>query len=151
MQEEHKLHKQYGTAKAWYTLNETIRSSLEGEWREAAQLTLPYVFPVENQAQGSLLPTPFNSIGPAAVNALAAKLLLALLPPTGVFFRLLPDSEIIKDVPVANLKQLDSELAKIERNVIEYINQKAIRVSVFEAIKLLIITGNVMIYKIPKG
>ena len=147
----HELHEKYGTAKSWYTTNETVRSSLEGEWREASQLTLPYIFPVENHSQSEVLPTPFNSIGPAAVNALASKLLLALLPPTGVFFRLLPDREEVKDATEEQLKQLDAELAQIERDVVEYINQKALRVPVYEAIKLLIITGNVMMYKVPNG
>lgn len=148
---KHDLHEKYGTAQDWYTTNVTVRSSLEGEWREASQLTLPYIFPVEHQGQSAQLPTPFNSIGPAAVNALASKLLLALLPPTGVFFRLLPDKEAIKDATPEQVKQLDGELAQIERDVVEYINQKALRVPVYEAIKLLIITGNVMIYKVPKG
>ena len=148
---KHKLHEKYGTAVSWYQTNETIREGLESEWRDAAQLTLPYIFPSEDQDQAATLPTPFNSIGPAAVNALASKLLLALLPPTGVFFRLLPDQEVIKDVPPEAMKQLDSELAKVERDVVEYINQKALRVPVYEAIKLLIITGNTMMYKVPNG
>ena len=151
MEQEHKLHKEYGRAKDWYTNNEAVRSSLENEWRDASQLTLPYVFPLEDKDEASVLPTPYNSIGPAAVNALASKLLLALLPPTGVFFRLLPDSEVVKDVPPEDLKRLDSDLSKVEQDVVEYINQKALRVPVYEAIKLLIITGNAMMYKVPKG
>jgi len=145
------LHEEYGTAKSWYQTNETIRESLESDWRDASQLTLPYIFPVQDQDQTATLPTPYNSIGPAAVNALASKLLLALLPPTGVFFRLLPDKEAVKDIPPEAMKQLDSELAQVERDVVEYINQKALRVPVYEAIKLLIITGNAMMYKVPNG
>ena len=151
MKNKHELHEKYGTAKSWYTSNESIRDSLEGEWREASQLTLPYVFPVEDQDESALLPTPYNSIGPNAVNTLASKLLLALLPPTGVFFRLLPDNELLKETPEKDIKRLDSELAQVEQDVVEYINQKAIRVPIYEAIKLLIITGNVMVYKIPNG
>ena len=146
MKNKHELHEKYGTAKAWYTSNESIRDTLEGEWREASQLTLPYVFPVEDQDESALLPTPYNSIGPNAVNTLASKLLLALLPPTGVFFRLLPDNELLKETPEKDIKRLDGELAQVEQDVVEYINQKAIRVPIYEAIKLLIITGNVMVY-----
>jgi len=147
----HELHEKYGTAVSWYRTNETIRDGLEQEWRDSAQLTLPYIFPVEDQDQSAILPTPYNSIGPGAVNNLASKLLMTLLPPTGVFFRLLPDRKVVKDVPPEQMKQLDSELAQIEEDVVEYINQKALRVPVYEAIKLLIITGNVMLYKVPKG
>ena len=146
-----KLHKEYGTAVSWYRTNETVRDTLEQEWRDAAQLTLPYIFPNEDQDQSAVMPTPYNSIGPAAVNNLASKLLMTLLPPTGVFFRLLPDREKVKDIPEEAMKQLDSELAQVEEDVVEYINQKALRVPVYEAVKLLIVTGNVMLYKVPKG
>ena len=146
------LHEKYGTAKSWYTTNETVRSSLEQEWRDSAQLTLPYVFPIsDDQDESALMPSPYNSVGASGVNTLASKLLLALLPPTGVFFRLLPDKKVVEDAPEAQLKQLDVELAQVEKDVVEYINQKAMRVPVYEAIKLLIITGNAMLYKVPNG
>ena len=146
-----KFQEKYGTAKDFYKDNLSIRNSLEQEWRDASQLTLPYIFPVENQSESASMPTPFNSVGASGVNTLASKLLLALLPPTGIFFRLLPDKKVLEDVPEEGLKQLDSELAIVENDVIEYINQTAMRVPVYEAIKLLIVTGNTMLYKIPNG
>ena len=145
------LHEKYGTAQDWYTTNVTIRESLEGEWKDAAQLTLPYVFPDQDMEETATLPTPFNSIGASGVNTLASKLLLALLPPTGSFFRLLPDTEQIEELGDNELKQLDGELEQVERDVVEYINQKAMRVPIYEMIKLLIITGNAMLYKVPNG
>jgi len=152
MKTKDKVKEEIGTAEDWYTTNEHPRKSLEQEWRDSAQLTLPYVFPLDvNQDQTAPMPTPYNSIGPSAVNTLASKLLLALLPPTGVFFRLLPDKKLLADIPPEGIKQLDNELAKVEQEVVEYINQKAMRVPVYEAIKLLIVTGNTMLYKIPNG
>ena len=146
------LHEQYGLASDWYSTNETVRSSLEQEWRDSAQLTIPYIFPQdEENNETNVMPTPYNSIGTAAVNALASKLLIALLPPTGGFFRLLPDRELTKDMSTDAKEQADSQLSQVERDVIEYINQKAMRVPVFEAIKLLTVTGNAMMYKIPNG
>ncbi len=148
----HKLHTQYGEAQAWYKNNESVRNTLEGEWKDAAQLTLPYVFPQDvNQDETVSMPTPYNSVGASGVNTLASKLLLALLPPTGVFFRLLPDKKATEGASAEELKELDSELAQVEQDVIEYINQKAMRVPIYEAIKLLIITGNAMLYKVPNG
>jgi len=149
--EQELLHTKYGRASSWYSNNETVRSSLEQEWKDSAQLTLPYVFPEEDQDEASILPSPFNSVGAAGVNTLASKLLLALLPPTGVFFRLLPDKKVVEDASPEELKALDAELVQVEKDVIEYINQKAMRVPVYEAIKLLIITGNAMLYKVPNG
>lgn len=148
---QEELHERYGTAEDWYSTNESVRNTLETDWKDSAQLTLPYVFPDDGQDQTAIMPTPYNSIGPSAVNALAAKLLLALLPPTGVFFRLIPDKEVIDSRDKEGIKQLDLELSQVEKDVIEYINQKALRVPTFEAIKLLIVTGNAMIYKVPNG
>ena len=145
------LHETYGLAKDWYNKNVVVRQSLEQEWREAAQLTLPYVFPSEDSSEASIMPSPFNSVGAAGVNTLASKLLLTLLPPTGVFFRLLPDTAIVADLAEGEAKQLDADLATVENDVIEYVNQKALRVPVYEAIKLLEVTGNAMLYKVPKG
>ena len=145
------LHTKYGTAQSWYTTNVTTRESLEGEWRDCSQLTLPYVFPVEDQDESAVLPSPYNSVGASGVNTLASKLLLALIPPTGVFFRLLPDKKVVEDVDPKEMKRLDGELAQVEKDVVEYINQKAMRVPIYEAIKLVVITGNAMLYKVPNG
>ena len=147
----HPLHEEYGTAVDWYNTNVTVRESLEQEWRDSAQLTLPYVFPNDDQDESTILPSPYNSIGASGVNTLASKLLLTLLPPTGVFFRLLPDKEATEGASKEEIKQLDQELSQVEQDVIEYINQKAMRVPIYEAIKLLIITGNAMLYKVPNG
>ena len=149
--ELHELHEEYGTAQSWYTNNVTVRESLQQEWRDAAQLTLPYVFPPDDQNETGILPSPFNSIGASGVNTLASKLLLTLLPPTGVFFRLLPDKDAVEGATKEELKQLDQELSQVEQDVVEYINQKAMRVPIYEMIKLLIITGNTMLYKVPNG
>jgi len=129
-----------------------LRKSLEPTWRDCAQLTLPYIFPqTDNHNQSDILPTPYNSIGSSSVNVLASKLLVALLPPSGVFFRLLPDSKVTKDLSPDEENKLDSELSDIEQEVIEMINQQALRVPVFEAVKLLIVTGNVAMYKVKNG
>ena len=145
------LHTKYGTAESFYKNHKTERSGSEQQWRDGSQLTLPYVFPVEDQDESAILPTPFNSVGASGVNTLASKLLLALLPPTGVFFRLLPDREKTVELNDKQMEQLDSDLSQVEQDVVEYINQKSMRVAVYEAIKLLIITGNTMMYKIPNG
>jgi hypothetical protein len=144
-----KNQEKYGTGKQTYYRLEGERN--EQTWEDASELTLPYIVPPEGITDMDSLPTPYNSIGPSAVNALSSKLLLALLPPTGAFFRLLPDADKLEGVSKEELAQLDMELAAVENEVIEYINIKAIRVAINEALKYLIITGNVALYKIPGG
>ncbi len=143
--------KEFGTAKDFYTTNEKYRDSLEGTWEDCAALTVPYLFQPDSSTEQNQLATPYNSIGSYAVNNLASKLLLALLPPTGTFFRLLPDRELVQGMGPEEARQLDLELSQVERDVIELINTQAIRVGIYEAVKYLIVVGNTMLYKAKDG
>ena len=140
----------YGDTSAHYEDLNVIKDSLDGTWKDCAELTLPYIFPDSDLDASEQLPSPYNSIGPASVNALSAKLLLALLPPTGPFFRLLPNAAVTTELDEAQQKQLDKELSDVEQEVVEQINVQALRVPLFEATKLLVVTGNALLYKIPK-
>ena len=146
---KHELQEQYGSAKEVYTQLETYRSSLEDTWKECSELTLPYVFPDDSMSESMAIYTPYNSIGPSSVNNLASKLLLALLPPTGNFFRLMPNEKDLFGLSKEELDKLDKELSKLEQDINAMINIQALRVPLFEALKLLIITGNTLLYKIP--
>ena len=141
----------YGKSEQQYEALSVVKDSLDGTWKDCAQLTLPYIFPEEDMDASEQMPSPYNSLGPSAVNALAAKLLLALLPPTGPFFRLLPDGKVIGDLEEAELKQLDKELGELEQDVVEQINLEGLRVPLYEALKLLVVTGNALLYKTKEG
>jgi hypothetical protein len=141
----------FGGASEQYNSLVTYRTSLEGTWRQCAELTLPYIFPEENISESTELQTPYNSIGPAGVNALASKLLLTLLPPTGNFFRLLPFEDVVKDMDEEELRGVDKDLSDLEQDILAEIDKKALRVPLFEALKYLIIVGNTLLYKVPNG
>jgi len=145
---EKEIRQRWGSAKEFYNYEESYRSSLDSVWEDCAALTLPYIFPREGHTEQTTFATPYNAIGAYAVNNLASKLLVALLPPTGSFFRLLPEEEIVAGMSPEELSKLDVELSGIEQDVIEMINEQALRVPLYEAIKLLIVTGNALIYKI---
>jgi hypothetical protein len=145
---KHELQEKYGSAKEVYNYLEKYRSSLEQTWKECSELTLPYVFPDDSMSESTAIYTPYNSIGPSSVNNLASKLLLALLPPTGNFFRLLPNEEDLFGMDEEELDYLDKELSKLEQDINVLINVQALRVPLFEALKLLIITGNTLLYKV---
>lgn len=141
----------YGNAEDQYEALKTHRTSLEETWRNCASLTLPHIFPEEHQSESAELPTPYNSIGPAGVNALSSKLLLTLLPPTGNFFRLLPFQDVVENMDGDELAKVDSDLSRLEQDILAEIDKQALRVPLFEALKFLIITGNTLLYKIPNG
>ena len=116
--------------------------------RECAELTLPALLPYEGFGDANTLYTPFQSIGSRGVNNLASKLLLLLLPPNAPFFRLSLSGKVRQELEQdPKLKtNVEKSLAKIEREVMNFIEQSALRVPVFSALKHLIITGNVLLH-----
>ncbi len=145
------IQEKFGLTEPQYEALNVTKSSLDGTWNDCSELTLPYIFPPDDLGADEMLPSPYNSLGPSAVNALAAKLLLALAPPTGPFFRLLPNEELLVDLEEEEIKQLDKELGELEQKVVEQINTEGLRVPLYEALKLLVVTGNTMLYKTKEG
>ena len=78
------------TAKSRYDFLTSDRSNFLDMAREAADLTLPYLIRGEEDYQkgARTLKTPWQSVGSKGVVTLAAKLMLALLPPNTSFFKL---------------------------------------------------------------
>lgn len=141
------------TAKERYeSMSEYSEHYLE-RGRECSELTLPSLLPETGINHTSDLYTPYQSVGARGVNNLASKLLLLLLPPNQPFFRLSVDGST-KDEMDQNPEiktEIEKSLSKIEREVMREIEKLAIRVPVFEALKHLIITGNVTVYFPKKG
>lgn len=115
--------------------------------RECSELTIASLLPYEGFNESSDLYTPYQSVGARGVNNLASKLLLLLLPPNEPFFRLSVTNKIKQELEQQPelFSEVERALAKIEREVMRFIEQEAIRVPTFEALKHLIITGNVLV------
>ena len=145
------LKEMYGAAEVVFKRLDNTKSTKNSLWEQCAELTLPYMYPKVENSDTVVLPVPFNSVGPAAVNNLASKLLLALLPPSGNFFRLVPYSEEVAKLAPEQQQQLDGELSKLEQDINMLISVQALRVPLFEAVKLLIVTGNALVYKVKGG
>jgi hypothetical protein len=92
-------------------------------------------------------------MGARGVNNLASKLLIALMPPNQAFFRLMMSDFAIQELTGSeDMKtEMESALGQIERAVQTEIETTAIRVSAFEAIKQLLVAGNVLLYVKPEG
>jgi len=97
------------------------------------------------------MPTPFQSLGARGVNNLAAKLLLALLPPNSPFFRLVIDDYMLEKLAGREGARADIEeaLDKMERAVMTKVETGNTRSSMFEAMKHLLVAGNVLLF-VPK-
>lgn len=142
-----------GKAQARYAALEGQRFVYTQRGRDCAKLTLPALLPPLGSTGNTVLPTPYQGIGARGVNNLASKLLLALLPPNAPFFRMMVNDyalEKMSDSPEFKT-ELEKALGKYERAVMTEIETSGDRVSVFEALKHLIVTGNVLIYKGVEG
>ena len=147
------------SAKSRYTQLQTEREPYLYRGREAAALTIPSLLTPEGSSGSTTLPQPWQSVGAEGVNNLASKLMLVLFPPGGTFFRIMVDDfkmdelaaemaaggEEMKDVK----GEFEEAFGKIERSVVQRLEQRGARMQLFETCKQLITTGNGLIQVLP--
>jgi len=136
------------SAKQRYDALTSDRSQFLDVAKEASRLTLPYLISGEEESSGSkVLRTPWQSVGAKAVVTLASKLMLALLPTQGSWFKLqLNESAVKEEFPPEVRSELDLSFSKIERSVNEAIAASSDRVVVHQALKHLVVAGNALIF-----
>ena len=119
---------------------------------ECSRLTLPYLIRQDESQDRKSLTTPWQAVGSKAVTTLAAKLMLALLPPQTTFFKLqVRDDKLGEELDPQIRSELDLSFSKVERMIMDYINASSDRVVVHEAVRHLIVGGNALIYMGKEG
>lgn len=140
------------TAKATYDYLRSYRDQFLNTAVESSRLTLPYLIRQDENDQGMRkLPTPWQSVGSKGVVTLAAKLMMALLPPQTSFFKLQLDEAKVSDLPPEMKSEIDLSFAKIERIMMDAIAASSDRVVVHQALKHLVVGGNALIFMSKKG
>jgi hypothetical protein len=120
--------------------------------RKASKFTIPSLLPPQGHTGASKLYSTWQSIGARGVNNLAAKLLLALLPPNTPFFRFVFDQRQLAKLEQGGQKGADLKtnieegLSKYEKEIMIEIETGKIRVSAFETMLHLIVAGNVLCF-----
>jgi hypothetical protein len=76
---------------------------------------------------------------------------MTLLPPNQSFFRLTIDDFDLTELGGDARGKAEEALARIERSATQEVESKAIRVPTFEALKQLIVSGNVLVHMPPKS
>lgn len=138
-------------AKEVYKQLEQKRKAYIDRAVKCAKITIPHLFPNENQNGNSQLMTPYQSIGARGVNNLSSKLMLALFPPNETFFRL----GIAKDLKAEIMEQPDKlaeveqALMRIESTCMKYMEENQYRVTNNEAMLQLVVAGNVLAFQPP--
>lgn len=140
------------TAKALYERLVSERSPYVTRAEECAKYTIPSLFPKTGAGASTTFDTPYQSVGARGVNNLASKLMLALFPPNAPFFRLSPGQEAQKDLEAKpELKtRVEQVLMQKEHQLADYGETHQYRVTLAEAIKVLIVTGNDLLFLPPK-
>ena len=113
---------------------------------KCAELTLRYLFPRKGVDNNAYLGKPWQSVGARGVNNLASKMLIALLPPDGGFFRYILDAAVKSTLDPATIRQAEELLALSEEITLQTLNQYTLRHTLFEALKHVIVTGNVALW-----
>ena len=121
---------------------------------ECSKLTLPYLIQTDDNARPShrRFITPWQAVGAKIVVTLAAKLMLALLPPQTTFFKLqMREDKLGEDIPPEIRSELDLSFSKMERMIMDYIAAANDRVIIHQALKHLIVGGNALIFMDKDG
>ena len=116
---------------------------------QCSKLTLPYLISDDLTVKTNhrTLITPWQSVGAKAVVTLAAKLMLALLPPNTTFFKLqIREDKLGEDIPKEVKSDLDLSFSKMERMIMDYIAASSDRVVIHQALKHLIVGGNALVF-----
>jgi hypothetical protein len=142
-----------GVAAGLYSKLESVRQPFLDRGRKCAKITLPTLLPPQGTTGTHEFETPYQSVGARGVNNVSAKLLLALFPPNSPFFKMGLDEMTLEQVTgqAGARAEVDKALAKIEKKIMAVIETRALRVSIFELIKHLVVVGNCLIYFPPGG
>ena len=145
----------------WSKLH-ALKSNVLNMSEQYARWTLPYLFPTANSktTEGTLLRGTNDSIGARCVNHLSNKVVTTLFRPQGAFFRLHLPKKTMQNIArmsglddekeiAAAVAELEKELADVEQEATDRQNMVEYRPNATNAAKLLIITGNALIYHPP--
>ena len=116
---------------------------------DCSKLTLPYLIQDDTSSRPTheTLNIPWQSVGSKCVVGLAAKLMLAVLPPQGSFFKFqVREDKLGEELPPEARSELDLSLSKMERMVMDYIAASNDRVVIHQALKHLIVGGNALLF-----
>ena len=143
-----------GNAQQRYDYLKSFREDFLRQAWNGSRLTLPYLIKQDDDTSTHQnLTTPWQSVGAKGVVTLAAKLMLALLPPQGSFFKLQLDelAMVKEDMDPTIASEIDLSFAKIERTMMETIAASYDRVIIHQAMKHLVVSGNALVFMDKEG
>lgn len=122
----------------------------------ASEYTIPSLITDDVKKVKNLknIKTPNQSVGADGVNNLASKVTMTMLPPNQTFFKFAMDDLVLKEQAGEDVSQYKTDvnkgLSKIEKLLLDFMEQLGDRVCFGEAMKHLYIAGNVFLVHDPK-
>ena len=137
-----------GTAAQRYEQLRVDRNSPLMRARDCSKVTIPGLIEDENYGDAGRLPTPYQSLGARGVGHMTSKLAVTLFPTNENFFKLEIDSLAIlaSNQDPQMITEFDSALVKVEQAVMRQFETLGGRAAMHEALKHLIVGGNVLLY-----
>jgi len=117
----------------------------------AASVTIPSLFPPLGSKGHTDLRSPPQSTGAKAVNTLASKLLLALLPPNQPFARVTIDEADLGELSTETKGEVELTLVGIEHLAHREIEEAQFQPTLYEVIKQLLVAGNSLLFSGEDG
>ena len=141
------------SVQAQYNKLELTREPYLARARDCAKLTIPTLFPALGVNEATEYKCPYQSVGARGVMNLASKLMLALFPPHAPFFRLSVDDLVFKQIQgdPKTKSSIEQGLSGIEKAIMDNMEVSNDRVAVYEALKNLIVSGNVLLKLTEQG
>lgn len=142
-----------GSASASYESLTTVRSPYLQRAREMAQFTIPSLMLPEGSSGSTPSSDSYQSVGARGTKNLASKLLLALMPPNSSFFRMVVEGKAKRELQKnkEHWSQIEQALGEMERICQSSIEARHIRVTLFELLLQLIVTGSAVLHIPKKG
>ena len=142
-----------GTAAQRYEQLRVDRNSPLQRARDCSKVTIPGLIEDENYGDAGRLPTPYQSLGARGVGHMTSKLAVTLFPTNENFFKLEIDSLAIlaSNQDPQMITEFDSALVKVEQAVMRQFETLGGRAAMHEALKHLLVGGNVLLYISDEG
>lgn len=135
-----------------YDLQSSDRSPFLQRARDCSKYTVPTLVPPNGTTGGRKLRSGYSNFGARCVNSLSSKLLLAVLPARQSFFRFSVTDELLKQLGGSKLRsEVEKALGSMEQVCQTEIEATPTRTPAGEGIKHLLVSGNVLLYMLPKG
>lgn len=129
--------------RCWEVLN-AMKNTVVRRAERYASWTIPSLCPPDGFTEQTELQNDYQSVGAECVNSLSNRLVLNLFAPSRPFMRFDAPPSVVEQLNI-DPARLQDFLAAAERDCVKMLDQLSSRPKLYESLKQLIVTGNVLV------